>query len=32
MENMGFVWISESAKTLGIIFSNDKKSTLDNNV
>ena len=32
MENMGFVWTSESAKTLGVILSNDKKSILDNNL
>ena len=32
LENLRFLWTSNSAKTLGIIFSNDKKKLIKNNL
>ena len=32
LENLRFLWTFNSAKTLGIIFSNDKKKIVENNL
>ena len=32
LENLIFLWNSKSAKTLGIIFSNDKQKLIENNL
>ena len=32
LENMKFLWTSNSAKMLGIIFSNDKQKIIENNL
>ena len=32
LENLKFLWTSESAKTLGIVFANDKQKLIENNL